>query len=166
MLPVFSVEDTEVASVSSDGIVTGLHNGVTTVHLRVADFCQDFTIVVGGTPVENLEVVLLSDCITVGTVITPGFQIIPADANYYSDISFYSSDETILKKDGENPFIAVAPGVVYLCVQTYSKELVRHCRKFMSFLRQTESLFNHIVESEGMLDSLFPTRDYYLPHLL
>lgn len=122
--PVYTVADPDIAAVTADGEVTALGEGVTALTVTVGGLTDTVELVVGGTPAAELQLLVYSDRIRVGTTITPGLQVLPADADYYTDIELYSSDENILRENEDGSFTAIAPGVVTLCARTFSAQLV------------------------------------------
>lgn len=122
--PIFSVADSEIATVTSDGMIIGQHNGVTTLSVTIGGLCQSTELIVGGIPIESLQIELPTYRLDVGTTIAPSIQLVPDDADYYSDIEFYSSDDSILHKNADGSFTAVSAGVVRLCAKTYSEQLI------------------------------------------
>ena len=122
--PIFSVTDSEIATVTSDGKIIGQHNGVTTLSVAIGDLYQSTELIVGGIPIENLQIVLPTHRLDVGTTIAPSVQLVPDDADYYSDIEFYSSVDSILHKNADGSFTAVSAGVVRLYAMTYSERLI------------------------------------------
>lgn len=124
MRPVFSVSDPEIAAVTADGKITGLQNGVTTLSVTIGGLCRSAELVVGGTPVQELQLVLFSDRLTVGSTIVPGVRLSPADADYYTDVEISSSDDSILRKNADGSFTAVSAGVVELYACLYSEQKI------------------------------------------
>ncbi len=118
--PVYTVADPTVASVTADGKVTALQDGVTEVSVTLGGITQSVELVVGGTPVEALELVLFTHRIDVGTTIVPGLHVLPAEADAYTEVTLTSSDESILRPNVDGSFTALAPGMVQLEAVTYS----------------------------------------------
>ena len=122
--PMYAVADPEIAAVMADGELTALREGVTTLSVTVGELTDTVELVVGGNPVTELQLIVYSDRLRVGTTITPALQVLPADADYYTDVELYSSDESILRQNDDGSFTAIAPGVVTLCARTFSAQLV------------------------------------------
>lgn len=122
--PIFSVTDSEIATVTSDGKIIGQHIGATTLSVTIGGLCQSTELIVGGIPIESLQIILPAHRLDVGTTIVPSVQLIPGNADYYSDIEFYSSDDSILHKNADGSFIAASTGVVKLYAKTYSEQLI------------------------------------------
>ena len=114
----------EIATVTSDGKIICQHIGTTTLSVTIGGLCQSTELIVDGIPIESLQIILPTHRLDVGTTIVPSVQLVPNDANYYSDIDFYSSDDSILHKNAEGSFIAASTGVVKLYAKTCSEQLI------------------------------------------
>ena len=122
--PRFSIKDTEIATISQTGKITGISSGVTMLCVEIGKLKQEVEVVVGGVPVEDLEFKVLSSCIHVGTTVAPGVSLIPSSANYYADVELSSSDDSILHDNNDGSFTAISSGIITLNAIVYSQRTI------------------------------------------
>lgn len=119
----FETEDNSIVNVDSEGNVSGLKNGETVIWSKTPNGCIAKTIVVSAKYAE--EFILNDNNLSqkVGTKFTIGYEILPVDITYYSNIVWSVENENIVKQVDSGTFFALSPGTTKITASFSSNRL-------------------------------------------
>lgn len=129
----YTIDNTDVATVDADGNVTAVAKGQATLSAVCGQFTAtcDLTVVVG---VESLTISAENTDLMVGESTQLTYTVNPEDADY-TEVTWTSSDESVLTIDAQGLASAVGDGTVTVtatCNDVVSNELVIVCTQYPS----------------------------------
>lgn len=119
----FKAKDDDIVSVDSEGNVRGLKNGETVIFSETPNGCIAETVVVSAKYAEKFILNQNNVSQKIGTKFTIGYEILPVDVTYYSNIVWNVENENIVKQVGDGTFLAVSPGTTEVTARFSSNRL-------------------------------------------
>lgn len=115
----YTVDDPAVVSVSADGTVTALSEGIATITATAAGSsltarCE----VVVGTPVQGVQVSRPDAVLDAGQTMVLGARVWPDNG---AEVAWYSSDPTVAEVSADGKVTALTPGTVQIVAEVSGK---------------------------------------------
>lgn len=115
----YTVDDPAVVSVSADGTVTALSEGIATITATAAGSsltarCE----VVVGTPVQGVQVSRPEAVLDAGQTMVLGARVWPDNG---AEVTWYSSDPTVAEVSADGKVTALTPGTVQIVAEVSGK---------------------------------------------
>ncbi len=111
---VFASGDINIATVDTDGLITGIAPGDTSITISHGEYSAEFAVSVKQ-PMTSVSISKSEAEINVGETITLSAAFEPANTTDDKSIFWYSKDSSIAKVDSDGIVTAVSPGTVDIC---------------------------------------------------
>lgn len=111
---VFTSGDTDIATIDTDGLITGIAPGDTSITISHGLYSVEFEVTVKQ-PITSVAINKSEAEINVGETITLSAAFEPANTTDDKSVFWYSKDSSIAKVDSDGIVTAVSPGTVDIC---------------------------------------------------
>lgn len=124
----FEIENEDIATIAEDGDITAKKSGETIVYAKTPNGCVAKTYVICAKFAEQFKLKTTEMHQRMGTKFTIGYEIVPSDVTYYSDVIWEVENENIVKQTGQGVFQALNPGTTRIIANfTSSKQFRAIC---------------------------------------